>query len=130
MSKRAFGSLADLAKILEEASNPESTVREDRQRPKVEVEARPSTRRILREIDPKRKAWYQKRLKERTATDEVAPAPETTNAAPMLKTESTRSAATRLGGSLLQTLAAVDAKPKTDAKKPEAWRRKPGDPVF
>lgn len=130
MSKRAFGSLADLAKILEEASNPESTVREDRQRPKVEVEVRPNTRRLLRAIDPKRKAWYQKRLKEQAVVEEVTPAPETSNPAPLLKTESTRSAATRLGGSLLQTLAAVDAKPKTEPKKPEAWRRKPGDPVF
>ena len=31
MSKRSLGGLADLAKILEEASNPESELREDRQ---------------------------------------------------------------------------------------------------
>jgi hypothetical protein len=37
-----------------------------------------------------------------------------------------------LSGSLLQTLAAAkDAKPKAESKtRTEAWRRKPGDPVF
>lgn len=129
MSKRAFSSLADLAKILEEAGNPESTVREDRQRPKVEL-PKAATRNALRNVDPKRKAWYAKRLKEQTVRpDSSASAPQ--GEAPLLVTpETTRSAATRLGANLLQTLAAADSKQKAQTKKPEPWRRKPGDPIF
>lgn len=131
MSKRAFSSLADLAKILEEAVNPESTVREDRQRPKVETEFKASTRSTLRNIDPKRKAWYAKRLKEQAGRPDASSAPSgSTEQAPLLKPETTRSAATRLGANLLQTLAAADSKQKAEPKKPEPWRRKPGDPIF
>lgn len=130
MSKRAFSSLADLAKILEEAVNPESTVREDRQRPKVETEFKASTRSTLRNVDPKRKAWYAKRLKEQAGRPEGVSTGNVPEPTPLLKPETARTAATRLGANLLQTLAAADSKQKAEPKKPEPWRRKPGDPIF
>ena len=45
---------------------------------------------------------------------------------------STKQAASLVGGSLLQSLAAAkDAKPKADGnKRTESWRRKPGEPIF
>lgn len=137
MSKRGLGSLADLAKILEEASNPESAVREDRKESKPKLLA---TRKAgglgARRIDPKRKAWYQKRLREQTEKTEPgrteAPLPELT-----VKPAMTKAVATRIGVGLLESLAHAketkDAKAKTEGKgkqKAEAWRRKPGDPVF
>lgn len=135
MSKRGLGSLADLAKILEEASNPESAVREDRKESKPKVVATRKTGRAaeLRNIDPKRKAWYQKRLREQTEKDVVKaetllPAPE-----PAVKPAVTKAVATRVGAGILETLAAAkdNAKTKSEGKsKVEAWRRKPGDPIF
>ena len=60
MSKRSLGGLADLAKILEEASNPESELREDRQAAKPKIALRKGgTVKQTRAIDPKRMAWYE-----------------------------------------------------------------------
>jgi hypothetical protein len=137
MSKqRGLGSLADLAKILEEASNPESNLREDKLvKPKPTLARKSGGAKTMRVMDPKRKLWYEKRLKEQVeqaqakeevvATEPVVPARHT----PAL----TRAAASRAGGSLLESLAnAKDAKAKTETTKgrAEAWRRKPGDPIF
>jgi hypothetical protein len=136
MSKqRGLGSLADLAKILEEASNPESNLREDRKelKPKPSLARKSGGAKQVRVLDPKRKLWYEKRLKEQVdeakenaaATEAPAPARHT----PSL----TRAAATRVGGSLLESLAnAKENKPKAEGGKgrAEAWRRKPGDPIF
>lgn len=133
MSKRGLGSLADLAKILEEASNPESAVREDRKENKPKVVATRKTGRAaeIRSIDPKRKAWYQKRLREQAEKTDVVrtegPAVE-----PAVKPAMTKAVATRVGVGLLETIAAAkDTKVKSEGKgKVEAWRRKPGDPIF
>jgi len=134
MSKqRGLGSLADLAKILEEASNPESNLREDRKenKPKPVLARKSGGAKQVRALDPKRKVWYQKRLREQVdeakdsaATSAVVP--------PVLHTPSlTRAAATRVGGGLLESLANVkEAKPKSEKGRAEAWRRKPGDPIF
>jgi hypothetical protein len=132
MSMRGLGSLSDLAKIMEAATNPESDLREDRQKPKKAGSHRKVEMR--RTVDPKRKAWHEKRLREQQqkattlASDVKATAP-----APAVDTKLTKTVAVGLSGSLLQTLAAAkEAKPKAEAdkKRPEAWRRKPGDPVF
>jgi len=137
MSKqRGLGSLADLAKILEEASDPESDHREDKRelKPKPTATRKGGAVKQVRVLDPKRKLWYEKRLREQAeaatenATDE-AKGPERVHTPGI-----TKAAATRVGGSLLETLAnaAKDAKAKTDGGKSrtEAWRRKPGDPIF
>lgn len=132
MSMRGLGSLSDLAKIIEAANNPESELREDRQRPKKGGTHRKVE--MKRSVDPKRKAWHQKRLKEQQqkavtlASDQKAP-----EVTPAVDTKLTKTVAVGLSGSLMKTLAAAkDAKPKADEKdkKKEAWRRKPGDPVF
>lgn len=122
--------LASLAKILEEASNPDSVVREDRPRRKVVLKKGDGDKRV---VDPKRKAWYDKRLKESakkeaTASGPSSPAPSM----PAPTAAATKSVAVGLSGSLLQTLAAAkDAKPKVESKtRTEAWKRKPGEPVF
>jgi hypothetical protein len=131
MSKRSLGSLADLAKILEEAANPESEVREDRKETKPKpVTAHRTGPKQTRVLDPKRKAWYEKRLREQAeggaSGPAPAPAPETVKD-PTL----TKAAAVRLGTNLMETLAAAkDVKPKSEQKKAEPWRRKPGDPIF
>lgn len=131
MSKHGLGSLSDLAKILEEAANPESMVREDRQ-PKPKVAHRKGmVVKQAREIDPKRKAWHDRRLKEQTAkaapSAPSAPAPE-----PVIKPANTKAVASGLTSSLLSTLAAAKtAKPKEGGnKRSEAWKRKPGESVF
>lgn len=127
--------LGNLAKILEEAAKPDSTLREDREkaRPKV-LKKGEKTSTKTRVMDPKRKAWYEKRLKEvTTKTEETAPTqvpasgPVSTPAPALAK-----SVASQMGGSLLQTLAAAkEAKPKADGqKRTEAWRRKPGESIF
>ncbi len=121
--------LASLAKILEEASNPDSVVREDRPKRKLVLKKGHVEKRA---VDPKRKAWYDKRLKE-SAKKEAAPAAAAESApAPLPTAAATKSVAVGLSGSLMQTLAAAkDAKPKVESKgRAEAWRRKPGDPVF
>ncbi|BDU75879.1 hypothetical protein [Mesoterricola sediminis] len=133
-NQRGLGSLADLAKILEEATNPESTHREDRRetKPKASALRKGGQPKKVRVLDPKRKVWYEKRLKEQAevirekAGEPKAPdRPHTP--------ELTKAAATRVGGNLLETLAnaAKDAKAQKEGKqRTEAWRRKPGDPIF
>jgi len=134
--QRGLGSLADLAKILEEASNPESSLRESRKesKPKLALARKNSGAKRTRIVDSKRKLWYEKRLKEKIEQSKevtninVVP-PITNRMMPSL----TRSAATGLGVSLLEALAnAKEAKSKTEITKGrvEAWRRKPGDPIF
>ena len=127
--------LGNLAKILEEAAKPDSALREDREKPKPKVLKKGEKAAKTRAIDPKRKVWYEKRLKEVTAktTAPEAPAAGPVSApvvpvAPAL----TKSVASKVGGSLLQTLAAAkDAKPKVEGqKRSEAWRRKPGESIF
>ncbi len=134
MSKRSLGSLADLAKILEESANPESVVREDRKVVKAKkADGRKAVQVKAKVVDPKRKAWHDRRLKElasASAPKAGAGAPEKENP---VKPALTKAVATSLTGSLLDTLAAAkEAKPKQDGngKKTEAWRRKPGDPIF
>jgi hypothetical protein len=131
---RGLGSLADLAKILEEASNPESEVREDRKenKPKAVLARKGASHKQVRALDPKRKLWYEKRLREQAAAAKtevpVAQAPDTPRIPAV-----TRAAASRVGGSLLESLAAAkDAKPRAEGGhgRTEAWRRKPGDPIF
>jgi hypothetical protein len=127
--------LGNLAKILEEAAKPDSVLREDREKPKPKVLKKGEKAGNIRIIDPKRKVWYQKRLKEATAKsaapEEQASGPVSAPlipAAPALA----KHVASKLGGSLLQTLAAAkDVKPKADGqKRSEAWRRKPGESIF
>jgi hypothetical protein len=127
--------LGNLAKILEEAAKPDSVLREDREKPKPKVLKKGEKSGNIRAIDPKRKIWYQKRLKEITAkavsTEETATGPVSAPVVPAAPALA-RNAASLLGGSLLQTLAAAkDAKPKVDGqKRSEAWRRKPGESIF
>jgi hypothetical protein len=131
MSKRSLGSLADLAKILEEASNPESEVREDRRETKPKpVTVHRTGPKQTRVLDPKRKAWYEKRLREQA--ESAAPALAASGPVPETKDPAiTKAAAIRLGTNLMDTLAAAkDVKPKSEQKKAEPWRRKPGDPIF
>ena len=127
--------LGNLAKILEEAAKPDSVLREDREKPKPKVLKKGEKTGNIRVMDPKRKVWYEKRLKEITAKS-VAPeaqatgpvsAPQNSVAPALAKT-----AASKMGGSLLQTLAAAkDVKPKAEGqKRSEAWRRKPGESIF
>ncbi len=137
MSKRPFGGLADLAKILEEASNPESELREDRKETKPKVALRKGgVAKPIRAIDPKRMAWYQKRLKDQEEKSEV-PRTEVEIVVPEgpAKQVTTKAAASSLSASVMDSLkAAAQAsnKPKQDGAKqrPEAWKRKPGDPIF
>ena len=133
-TQRGLGSLADLAKILEEASNPESNLREDREKtkPKPVLARKSGGAKQMRVLDPKRKLWYEKRLREQA--EEAKENAVAAEAPPVLHTPSiTRAAATRAGGSLLESLASArEAKPKPEGGKgrAEAWRRKPGDPIF
>lgn len=127
--------LGNLAKILEEAAKPDSVLREDREKPKPKVLKKGEKAANTRAIDPKRKVWYEKRLKEITAK---AAAPEAPAAGPVSAPAApaapalAKSVASQMGGSLLKTLAAAkDAKPKADGpKRSEAWRRKPGESIF
>ncbi|MBI4913476.1 MAG: hypothetical protein HY823_12115 [Acidobacteria bacterium] len=130
MSKKTLGSLADLARILEEASNPESELREDRKpTPKAGRKATAHTK--TRIVDPKRKAWYERRLREQMEKEGGPGEGVAAGAAPAVKPSTTKAVATKVGGSLLDTLAAAKtAKPKSESKRPEAWKRKPGDPIF
>jgi hypothetical protein len=127
--------LGNLAKILEEAAKPDSVLREDREKPKPKVLKKGEKAGNIRVIDPKRKVWYEKRLKEVTAksvvTENTASGPVSAPlmpAAPALA----KNVASKLGGSLMQTLAAAkDAKPKVEGqKRSESWRRKPGESIF
>ena len=142
MSKRSIGSLADLAKILEAASDPMSELREDRKEstPEKAPEKPESPARIERPVDPKRKAWYERRLREQAEKSQSGTAPGSDEAeTPVPAQTIARSTATKLSGSVLETLAnaqvkkdkKVDKDEKDEKKKrPEAWRRKPGDPIF
>ena len=58
--------LGNLAKILEEAAKPDSVLREDREKPKPKVLKKGEKTGNIRVMDPKRKVWYEKRLKEIT----------------------------------------------------------------
>ena len=128
--------LGNLAKILEEAAKPDSVLREDREKPKPKVLKKGEKVANTRVIDPKRKVWYEKRLKEITTKSAVSEGSASgpvsapvVPAAPALA----KNVASKLGGSLLQTLAAAkDAKPKAEGQKQrsEAWRRKPGESIF
>jgi hypothetical protein len=131
MSGKSFGTLANLAKILEEASDPESQVRENKRESKQKTANKPSAKSDRKKpIDPKRKAWYEKRLREQAAgrtKTEAPPAPPVQAVSP----EATRAAAAGASSGLLDVLAsAKDAKPKDGPKRPEAWKRKPSDPFF
>ena len=130
--------LGNLAKILEEAAKPDSVLREDREKPKPKVLKKGEKAGNIRIIDPKRRVWYEKRLKEITAKAAAsdvpasgpvsAPVASVAAAGPALA----KNVASLLGGSLLQTLAAAkDAKPKVEGtKRSESWRRKPGESIF
>jgi len=131
MSKQGLGTLANLAKIMEEATDPESQVREDRREVKQKALQKDSSiPHQKKAMDPKRKAWYAKRLKEQ-ADDQQTYAP-TVTPAPMIPTQAaTRTTAANASSGLLDALAAArEAKPKDASKRPEAWKRKPGDPIF
>jgi len=137
MSKqRGLGSLADLAKILEEASDPESDHREDKRelKPKPTATRKGGTVKQVRVLDPKRKLWYEKRLKEQAEAATESAVEEAKGPERLHTPGITKAAATRVGGSLLESIAsaAKDAKAKTETGKgrAEAWRRKPGDPIF
>ena len=82
-------------------------------------------------IDPKRKAWHDRRLKEQAAKPNVS-APSAPVVEPVTKPAHTKAVATGLASSLLSTLAAAKtAKPKEEGnKRSEAWKRKPGESVF
>lgn len=127
--------LGNLAKILEEAAKPDSVLREDREKPKPKVLKKGEKAGNIRVVDPKRKVWYEKRLKEVTAkslaSEVSASGPVSAPAVPAAPALA-KNVASKLGGSLLQTLAAAkDAKPKAEGqKRSEAWRRKPGESIF
>lgn len=129
MSKHGLGSLADLAKILEEASNPDSERREDRKetKPKLSQQKKVGAAKKVRTVDPKRKLWYEKRLKEQAEK----PA-EIRTSVPESPAALVPKPAVAVKANLLEILAsAKEAKPKDEQKqRGEAWRRKPGDPIF
>lgn len=129
---RSLGSLANLAKILEEAADPNSELREDRKDVKTKTPAKKAEgSRKVKPIDPKKKAWHDRRLREqaqRPVSAAVTPmAPETTLAPALARTT-----ASKMGGNLMAVLATANqaASKGGDSKRPEAWRRKPGDPIF
>ncbi|HJW73353.1 MAG TPA: hypothetical protein VJ486_11030 [Geothrix sp.] len=127
--------LGNLAKILEEAAKPDSVLREDREKPKPKALKKGELSGKTRISDPKRKLWYEKRLREVAAkTTTMEPAVSAPANAPVVPAAPAlaKSVASQLGGSLLKTLsAAKEAKPKTDSpKRSESWRRKPGESIF
>jgi hypothetical protein len=132
MAIKGFGTLASLGKILEDALTPGSRVREDKD--KKEAKPKPSQSDAgthkKKVLDPKRKAWHDKRLQEQARVPQpvapAAPPPPTASRAV------TRKTAADAGNGLLSALAAAakEAKPKDGSKRPEAWKRKPGDPIF
>jgi hypothetical protein len=137
MANKGFGTLANLAKILEDASDPESQLREDRReaKPKAQRQAAAEPR-PKKPIDPKRKAWHEKRLKEqaegRRANAPAEVATTTEASAPTMPTQATTKAtAASVSGGLQSALAAAkEAGTKDSPKRPEPWKRKPGDPLF
>jgi hypothetical protein len=133
MNKQGFGTLADLAQILEEASDPESQVREDRRetKPKTLQNADASAEHKKKIHDPKRKAWYERRLKEQMDARQTSASAAMPNATIIPTQTVTRTAAANVSNGLYSALAAAkESKTKDASKKPEAWRRKPGDPIF
>jgi hypothetical protein len=133
MTNKGFGTLANLAKILEDATDPESQVREDRRenKPKPQRPAPPEPRQ-KRPVDPTRKAWHERRLREQ-AEGRQAHASGAADAAPaQAPTQATtRATAASVSGGLQSALAAAKgAKPKDGSKRPEPWKRKPSDPFF
>lgn len=131
---RSLGSLANLAKILEEAADPNSELREDRKDVKTKTPVKKAEgNRKVKPIDPKKKAWHDRRLREQAqrpvsmAVTPAAPAPEATLAPALARTT-----ASKMGGNLMAVLATANqaASKGGDSKRPEAWRRKPGDPIF
>src|ERR1035438_5093875 len=98
--------LGNLAKILEEAAKPDSVLREDREKPKPKVLKKGEKAGNIRIIDPKRKVWYEKRLKEITAKsampESAASGPVSAPAAPAAPALA-KTVASKMGGSLLQT---------------------------
>ncbi|MCL1894509.1 MAG: hypothetical protein FWG02_09820 [Holophagaceae bacterium] len=130
MSGKGFGTLANLAKIMEEASDPESQVREDKRESKPKsLQRTTSEPHKKKAMDPKRKAWYERRLREQMEEEySVSHAPQSS---PIHSQEATRKTAITVSNGLLNVLAnAKEAKPKDGSKRPEAWKRKPGDPIF
>jgi hypothetical protein len=131
MKFKGFGTLANLGKILEDALTPGSRVREDKQEAKPKTSQGAAKPRKKKVQDPKRKAWYDKRLQEQSHVPQaaapiapVAPPPTASHAV-------TRKTAAEAGNGLLSALAAAkEAKTKDGSKRPEAWKRKPGDPIF
>ena len=130
MSLRGLG---NLAKILEEAAKPDSILREDREKPKPKALKKGEMSGRTRISDPKRKLWYEKRLREVVSK---SPSMEAAGpvSAPLVPATPTlaKTVASQLGGSLLITLAAAkETKPKNDTpKRSESWRRKPGESLF
>jgi hypothetical protein len=131
MDKQGFGTLANLAKILEDASNPESVLREDKRETKQKTSQLDHAHRGKKKVlDPKRKAWYKKRLREQSDSEHVS-LPATTPLATIPTQTVARSTAVTVSSDLFNALAAAkEAKPKDGTKRPEAWKRKPGDPFF
>ncbi|MCL1908681.1 MAG: hypothetical protein FWG12_04865 [Holophagaceae bacterium] len=131
MSGKGFGTLANLAKIMEEAStDPESDVREDKRdtKPKT-IQKIPPGPHKKKAMDPKRKAWYERRLREQMEAPQTAV--PLAVATPVPNYAVTRKTAANAGNGLLSVLAtAIETKPKEGTKRPEAWKRKPGDPIF
>jgi hypothetical protein len=127
--------LGNLAKILEEAAKPDSVLREDREKPKPKALKKGEMSGKTRISDPKRKLWYEKRLREVVAkTANLEPALAGPVSAPVMPAAPAlaKTVASQLGGSLLKTLsAAKEVKPKSDTpKRSESWRRKPGESIF
>jgi hypothetical protein len=136
--QHSLGSLANLAKILEEASNPESSLREDKKENKSKTTPlvrKTNVAKQARVIDAKRKFWYEKRLKEKTEQPvKVTTNPTINNVTSTHHLPSiTKAVANKIGSNLLESLVNTkDAatKSKDNKNKIEAWRRKPGDPIF
>jgi hypothetical protein len=128
--------LGNLAKILEEAAKPDSVLREDREKPKPKALKKGELSGKTRISDPKRKLWYEKRLREVSAkTASMEPVVSTPASSPSVPAAPAlaKTVASQLGGSLLKTLAVTkkETKPKNDSpKRSESWRRKPGESIF
>jgi hypothetical protein len=132
MQQRGLGGLADLAKIMEEASDSTSCHREDRQAlaPTTPVPHRAHLSRREQEVKPK--GSYEKRLQKQAKVPSVKAkakaAPEVSNLPAVAKVS---------GAITVDFLAAIKqvAQPQKISRaasqaRPEAWKRKPGDPVF
>ena len=134
--QRSLGSLANLAKILEEASNPESSLREDKKENKsktVSLVRKNNVAKRARVIDAKRKFWYEKRLKEKTEQPSKSNVSISSDTSAHNLPSLTKAVASKIGDKLLESLIntkEVANKSKDNKNRIEAWRRKPGDPIF